>query len=425
MSRFRTAGLALIAAVASLAGATGIDSSTGAQQLPTKGPFVQQGAKLTARDQVIAVGYEHGNFGSSAALSAHGTTALVGGYGDTKNKGAVWVFNRAGSAWKQQGPKLAANNEVGGGQFGSTVALSGDGKTALVGGVSDNLGVGAAWVFSRSGSTWKQQAKLYGSKPGATSQYGFGVSVALAADGGTALVGASAYNDAVGAAFVYKRSGSSWIRSGKMLTGKREIGQAEFGASVALSADGKTAVIGGTNERQGAGAAWVFTRTGLTWTQQGSKLTAQGERGSGSFGCSAALSGDGNVAVISACTDNGYAGAAWVFTRSGSTWTQGPRLTPVGADSRALFGFRVALSSDGRTALVGGYGHNASRGAAWLFNHSGSGWTQLGPSLTGPGASGAASFGYSVALSADGKVVLVGGPSDHGGIGAAWVKAER
>ena len=214
------------------------------------------------------------------ALSADGNTALIGGPSDNGGVGAAWVFTRSGSTWTQQGAKLTGSGESGNGDFGASVALSADGNTALIGGPGDNGSVGAAWVFTRSGSTWTQQgAKLTGS--GESGEGYFGASVALSADGNTALIGGASDNDGVGAAWVFTRSGSTWTQQGAKLTGSGEIGEGHFGVSVALSADGNTALIGGPSDNGGVGAAWVFTRSGSTWTQQGAKLTGSGEIGDG------------------------------------------------------------------------------------------------------------------------------------------------
>jgi hypothetical protein len=222
-----------------------------------------------------------------------------------------------------------------------------------------------------------------------TGQGGFGYSVALSADGNTALIGGSGDNR-VGAAWVFTRSGGIWTQQGAKLSASDEAGQGQFGASVALSADGNTALIGGFLDN-GVGAAWVFTRSGATWTQQGPKLTANDETGQGlggSFGISVALSADGNTALIGGPFDNypNYPplGAAWVFTRSGATWTQqGPKLTANDETGSveaggARLGSSVAVSADGNTALIGGYGDNDFVGAAWLFTRSGTTWTQQG-----------------------------------------------
>src|SRR5438132_4026179 len=121
-----------------------------------------------------------------------------------------------------------------------------------------------------------------------------------------------------------------FIQQGEKLTGAGQFGPVvpRIGYSVALSSDGNTALVGGPEDYGMTGAAWVFTRSGSTWTQQGSKLTGSGESGEGKFGSSAALSADGNTALIGGLSDNASDGAAWVFTRKEGKWTQqGSKLT--------------------------------------------------------------------------------------------------
>jgi len=383
-------------------------------------PLIQQGEKLTGAGQTGG-----GYFGYSVALSADGSTALIGGDQDNGGMGSAWVFTRSGETWTQQGPKLAGSGEIGPGAFGTSVALSADGDTALVGGWSDDEWDGAAWVFTRSGSTWTQQdPKLTG-----TASHGsldeFGTSVALSADGNTALVGAPRDSENSGAVWVFTRSGETWLRGSK-LTGAGETGEGWFGDRVALSADGDTALIGGPQDHHDVGAAWVFTRTGSTWAQQGSKLTGAGETaGEGFFGESVALSGDGETALIGGPRDNNDAGSAWVFTWTGSTWTQqGSKLTGKEESAQGNFATSVALSEDGNTALIGAGligGIGTSEAAAWVFTRSGSTWTQQGSKLTGAGEIGEGHFGLGVALSADGNTALIGGPWDNRYAGAAWV----
>jgi IPT/TIG domain/FG-GAP repeat len=381
-------------------------------------PFIQRGSKLTGSGEI-----GQGSFGESVALSSDGNTALIGGPFDNSEVGAAWVFTRSGSTWTQQGSKLTGSGETGKGEFGFSVALSSDGNTALIGGPRDNSEVGAAWVFTRPGSTWTQQgSKLTGS--GGIGRVWFGWSVALSGDGNTALIGGPEDNSEVGAAWVFTRSGSTWTQQGSKLTGSGETVGGQFGWSVALSGDGNTALIGGRIDNTYVGAAWVFTRPGSTWTQQGSKLTGSGEIGKAEFGVSVALSGDGNTALIGGPYDNNV-GAAWVFTRSGSTWTQqGSKLTGSGEIGKGEFGWSVALSGDGNTALIGGYSDNSFLGAAWVFTRSGSTWTQQGSKLTGSGETVfpvGGYFGSSVALSGDGNTALIGGPVDNSFVGAAWV----
>lgn len=379
-------------------------------------PFLQQGPKMTAIGEA-----GNGNFGISVALSAKGDTALIGASGDSGNVGAAWVFGRAGSTWRQQSRKLTSGAIGSTGAFGLRVALSADGNTALVGGPLDNGGIGAAWIFTRSGTTWGQQGrKLTPAREAGRSS--FGESVALSASGTTALIGGPTDANGAGAAWMFVRSGPRW-RQVEKLTGSGETGPARFGVSAALSSSGKTALIGGPLDDNGLGSVWVFARSGAGWSQQGKGLKPKGYTGQAQFGSSVALSGAGTTALIGAPVDNDDAGAAWVFTGSGSSWSQqGNKLTPKGRPGLVQFGGSVALSSAGGTALVGGAGNNGAvgRGAAWVFKRSGSSWAQSGRMLTGRNAVGNAGFGISVALSARGTTALVGGFNDSHGVGAAW-----
>ncbi len=147
-------------------------------------------------------------------------------------------------------------------------------------------------------------------------------------------------------------------QDGKKLVGMLATGAAMQG-QVAVSADGNTAIVGGDGDNSDAGAVWVFARSGEVWTQQSGKLVGTGAVGPlpASQGASVALSADGNTAIEGGIWDNSGAGAAWVFTRSGGVWSQqGKKLVGAGAAGLALQGVSVSLSADGDTAIVGGYG---------------------------------------------------------------------
>ena len=393
---------------------------------------VQQGGKLAGTGETGITSAENG-FGYSVALSADGDTALVGCPADDGGAGAAWVSTRSGGVWTQQGPKLTPNDSFGGAGFGESISLSADGNVALVGGGGehgyppDYHSVGAAWVFIRSGGVWNQQGpKLSGS--GATGDRQFGSRVATSADGDTALIGGSGTNNYVGAVWVFTHSGSVWSQQGPELTaGASEDGAGQFGSSVALSADGSTALIGGAGDDSQVGAAWAFKRSGGVWSHQGGKLTGSGGVGPAIvFGDSVALSSDGNSALIAGMIDDGYTGAVWPFTRRHGVWSQqGKKLTPTGATPGPFFGVSVSLSSDGATALIGGHHDGGSQslllaGAAWVFHRAGATWIQKGPKLTPTGEIGAGFFGYGAALSPDGTTALIGAPADNGGLGAAW-----
>jgi hypothetical protein len=413
----RTLGCAAAATLVVAAGGNAVRAETsGGRALAAVSAFLPQGDKLTGGGESGP-----GQFGYSVALSADGTTALVGGHTDDGGKGAAWVFTRSGSTWSQLGSKLTGSGAVGAAAFGSSVALSADGGTALVGGRSDSTSKGAAWVFTRSGSAWNQQgAKL--TAGGATGNPSFGTSAALSSDGNTALIGGPGDDTAKGAVWVFTRAGPTWTQQGSKLTGAGITGtDAQLGRSVALSADGNTAIAGGPYDGTADGAVWVFTRSGPTWTQQGSKLTGAGATGNALLGYGVALSDDGNTALAGGPTDDRAKGAAWVFTRAGTTWTQqGNKLVGTGLSGNPQLGISAALSGDGNTALLGGPLDDGSRGAAWVFTRSGSTWTQQGEKLTGVGAAGNGRLGTSVALADDGKTALAGGHVDNAARGAAW-----
>ncbi len=372
-----------------------------------------------------------GHFGQSVALSADGNTALVGAPTGNGEAGAVWVFTRTGSTWTQQAELLPkSGEEVGNGQFGASVALSADGNTVLVGAPA-SAGGGAVWVFTRSGSTWAQQGeKITGAEQSAGSE--FGRSVALSAEGDTAVVGAPGDGGEAGAIWVFTRSegAEAWSQQGLKLAPEigEEVGNGQFGASVALSAEGNTATVGAPTDNSNVGAVWAFTRTGAIWTQQRTKITGGEEVEEGRFGASVALGAEGNTALIGGPGDSKETGAAWAFTRSAEgVWAQqGAKLTAeTGEESeKGAFGSSVGLSFDGDTALIGGPGDNEAIGAAWAFTRSAEGvWAQQDAKLTakaGEESEKGVAFGAGVALSADGYTALAGGPANSSGAGAAW-----
>src|SRR5262249_30252428 len=145
--------------------------------------------------------------------------------------------------------------------------------------------------------------------------------------------------------------GSTWTEQQKIVPDDEGGPQpvANFGWSVALSADGDTALIGGFNDDIGPlGAAWGYTRSGSSLSKQ-TKIVPPDESGGGRVGSAVALSADGNTAVIGGETDGSDAGAAWVYTRSATTWTKQQKIVPGDETGAAEFGTAVAVSSDGNT----------------------------------------------------------------------------
>jgi streptogramin lyase len=366
------------------------------------GVWTQQGSKLVGTG---AVNSPYGaQQGSAVALSGDGNTVIEGGQNDNDVEGAVWVFTRSGGVWTQQGPKLVAAGAVR--SQGASVAVSADGNTAIWGGLTDNNNNGAAWVFTRSNGVWTQQAQLVGTGALAGDYQGM---VALSADGNTAIVGAglnvstggNAGEDSGGEMWVFTRSNGVWTQQGPKLVGTGSVGLK--GESIALSADGNTAIMDLYTDNSLVGAATVFVRNNGVWTQQGPLLD---EVGAGNLG-SVSLSGDGNTVILGGDQDNDGVGAAWVFTRSGGVWTQqGGSLVGTGAIGSAQQGDSVGLSADGNTAILSGGQDNGGLGAAWVFvsvapltlTSTASATTQVGQpySQTNVAAGGTTPYTYAV-----------------------------
>ena len=390
--------------------------------------FTQQGSKLVGNG---ATG--NANQGSSVAISGDGNTAIIGGYKDSSGTGAAWIFTRNNDEWSQQGQKLVGSDTTGLAFQGSSVAISADGNTAIVGSPSSSNGLGGAFIFIRSNGIWSQQgSKLIGS--GASgSDVKQGSAVAISADGNTVVIGGKNDGFWTGAIWVFTRSSGVWSQQGPKLIGSDAVGQAFQGSSVAISADGNTIVEGGFYDSMyqgvGQGAIWVFTRTNDVWKQQGQKLAAAGIS-FGQQGSSVAISADGKTIVEGGATYNGSDGGMCVFARKDTSWTQQSQWLAgwgdVGSTSGVVWdpvmqGSSVAISADGNTFVEGGYGDDNWKGAIWVFTRTDSVWTQEGTKLTGSDTVGTTIYqGITVAISGDGKTILEGGSGDNNKVGAAW-----
>jgi hypothetical protein len=353
-------------------------------------------------------------FGLTVAIS--GDTIVVGApyessnatgvNGDQSNDlatyaGAAYVFIRDGTTWSQQAYLKASNTDAGvvlfGDQFGGSVAISGDtivvgagnedsNATGVNGNQSDNSAfqAGAAYVFTRSGNTWSQQAYLKASNTGAGDA--FGGSVAISGD--TIVIGALESSNATGvngdqsndlapysgAAYVFVRDGTTWSQQAYLKASNTEV-EDQFGRFVAISGD--TIVVGAQfedsnatgvdgdqsdNSANRAGAAYVFTRSGNIWSQQ-TYLKASNTDAEDHFGGPIAIFGDtivvgvpdedSNATGVDGDQSNNSlnAGAAYVFTRDGVTWSQQAYLKASNTDAEDYFGHSVAITGD--TIVVG------------------------------------------------------------------------
>jgi hypothetical protein len=431
-------------------------------------------------------------FGFTVALSGDGNTMAVGATAEDSaakgingnqadrsalNAGAVYVLVRSGGNWVQQA-YVKASNAKASDQFGASLALSGDGNTLAVGatgesssatGVNGNqadtsmAGAGAVYVFTRSGATWSQQAYVKASNTGEKEDGDqFGYSIAISADGNTLATGAIAEDSAAtgingdqsnnaadgsGAVYVFARSGTTWSQQAYVKPWNTTVRGGLFGYSVGLSGNGDTMAVGTYDEDRGKGAAYIFIRTGATWSQQ-NRLTASNAEPGDSLGCSIAISDDGNTVVAGAFDEDSLlrgiqppnegsndaasdvsTGAAYVFVRNGTAWTQQAFIKSTNTRLNDQFAWALALSRDGDTLAVGAHledsgatGLNGDQedasaedaGAVYVYARSAAKWTPVAY-VKASNTKSSAEFGISLALSGDGKVLAVGAFKDSGG----------
>lgn len=362
-------------------------------------------------------------FGFSIALS--GDTALIGALRDDDNgvdSGSVHVFTRVGANWSEQTKLTAADGEAGD-EFGGNVALDAD--IAVIGARRDDdkgIDSGSVYVFIRSGTAWNQQAKFTASDGVSGDEFGYSVAIS----GDTAVIGTPRDDDNgddSGSAYVFTRSGATWSQQAKLVATDGAAGDV-FGISVAISGD--TLVIGADladEKGSNSGAAYVFSRDGNNWSRQ-AKLTADDGAAGDLFGIRVALSGD--TAVIGAARDDDKgdeSGAAYVFVRSGLEWLQQAKLSATDGAANDRFGTRVAI--DVNTAVIGailGDAKSDNSGSAYVFTRSGSMWSEQAKLAASDGAVDDV-FGWSVALYGD--TVMIGAPTSiialPGGTGSAYV----
>ena len=342
--------------------------------------------------------------GWSVAVS--GNTMVVGSPGGTRSatgQGVVTVFVRNGSAWAQEA-ELVATDALAGAQFGQSVSLSGD--TLVIGAPLDRptpstFQGGSAYVFTRSGTTWSQQAKLISPHP--TLQGNFANSVAV--NGDTTVIGA-ARNER--AAYVFTRTGTTWSQQSKLAPDVADA-DVQFATSVAIKGD--TVAVGAVDLAATGtpkGSAYVFSRTGTAWSKQ-AKLAPAAQQLGDRFGFSVALEG-GLLLVGAPFTDAPAvdSGEVYAFGRSGSTWSANGTLTPTDPTAGTRFGTAVALYLG--TALVGAPLDDSGgrdSGAAYLFSSGTPTWTQFAK-LVAPAPAVNDQFGFSLAV--NGVTAAAGAP---------------
>ncbi len=313
------------------------------------------------------------NDGFGFSVSVSGDTAIVGADHDDDNgesSGSAYIFTRNGNTWSEQAKLTPSDGETGG-RFGISVSVSGD--TAIVGGVRDDVigdYSGSAYVFTRNGNTWSEQTKLTPSDGESDNAFGCSVSVF----GDTAIVGNfldDTNGEYSGSAYVFTRNGNTWSEQAKLIASDGETIEL-FGRSVSVSGD--IAIVGAFRDDDNgeySGSAYVFTRNGNAWSEQAKLIASDGEAGD-FFGISVSVSGDTAIVGAHLDDDNGdNSGTAYVFAKSENMWSEQVKLVPSGGEADDQFGYSVSIS--GGTALIGAPGGNDTASAYIFMDYSAGG----------------------------------------------------
>lgn len=477
----------------------------------TSPALLRQAAYLKASNTEMGDHFGNGGTleGHSVALSGDGNTLAVGapyessgakGINGNQNDnavysaGAVYVFIQRNNRWIQQA-YIKASNTGQSDKFGYVVSLSQDGNTLAVSAFFEASGAkgtngdqndnsipqaGAVYIFARTGTAWVQQAYVKASNTGEAGvgdQFGdgdqFGFSISLSAGGNTLAVGAIGedsgakgvngdQNDnsqlGAGAVYLFTRTGTMWSQQAYIKASNADAGDL-FGYSVGLSADGNTLAASAFDEegssreingvqdkgRRGSGAIYVFTRTGTAWSQQ-AYLKASNAEAADSLGYAIAISQDGNTIAGGAADEDcmtpgvnppdcdndqrmdNSSGAVYVFVRNGTDWSQQAFIKASNPGKEDWFGSRLMLSGDGNALAVGAQVENGSAktingqaddaaedaGAVYFFTRAGAAWTQKAY-VKASNAEAYDEFGSSMALSKDGKLMAAGARSEASG----------
>jgi|GEM_PF-4992489 len=324
--------------------------------------------------------------------------------GNNANSGACYIYRKNGGSWLQP-QKLQALDGTAGDKFGFSVSIWGD--YAIVGAPEkDDNGSnsGAAYVFFRNGNTWQQQAKLNASDAQAEDFFGYAVSI----HGDYALVGAFQDGDGgqySGSAYVFHRVGNTWQQEAKLVAADADVND-QFGYSVSLYGDeALIGAFGDSEYSEYAGAAYIFERSGTAWTQQ-TKLTASDAGEYFQFGTSVSLEAD--RAAIGSPGEN--AGAAYLFEKVAGTWTEKSKIVP--ADGAIADSFGNAISLKDGALVVGSPSdddNGDASGSAYIYLSKDGIW-KLFSKIKANDATMQDNFGVGVAI--DSMNVLVGAPAD-------------
>ncbi len=372
---------------------------------------VTQTAQAIASDGAV-----NNKLGNSVCIS--GDYAVVGAPGHNtfgySSAGKAYIYKRNGTSWLEENYLFASDLATNDG-FGNSVSISGD--YAIVGAnlhdTNGSMNRGKAYIYKRNGTSWPEQAILIASDGAAEDRFGYSVSIS----GDYAIVGARLHdtngNLDRGKAYIFKRSGTTWTQEATLIASDGTA-QSEFGFSVSISGD--YAIVGAnrhnTNGNTNQGKAYIFKRNGTAWQQESTLTSPDGAAGD-QFGYSVAISGA--FALVGATfhdvNGNPNQGKAYFYKRNATSWQLDASFTGSDGGVNDNFGTSVYLSGD--YAVVGANRHstngNTDRGKAYIFKRNGAVWNQESILIASDGATGD-NFGDAVSIS-NGNVIV--GAPDH------------
>jgi hypothetical protein len=391
------------------------------------GPVQAQSAMLNAAGS--------DRFGYSVAISGTGndSVCIIGSYGENTNTGAAYIFDKSGGSWSTTPIRLVAGDAAVGDYFGQSVAISGTGNdaVAIIGAYEDDDNgseSGSAYIFDKSiGGLWTQIAKLKPSDGAADDNFGYSVAISGTGNDAVAIIGAWGDNANTGSAYIFDKSGGAWTQISRLVAGDPATDD-YFGYSVAISGTGNDAVaIIGAYGDSAFGSAYIFDKSGGLWTQIGDKLVAEDAAADDYFGRSVAISGTGNDAVAIIGANGNDSGSAYIFDKSGGSWTQISKLVASDGAANDGFGRSVAISGTGNdaVAIIGANGdddNGSMSGSAYIFNKSGGLWTQIDKLVASDGAA-YDYFGWDVTISGTGNdaVSIIGAPLANSFAGTSYI----
>jgi hypothetical protein len=315
--------------------------------------------------------------GSIAVMSSDGNTIAY-----SKTNESIAIFVKSGSGWVEQA-SLTPSDTTASDYFGSSeFELSSDGNTLVAGAEGDdtspNTNNGSAYVFVRNGTTWSQQAKIENPDPATNDS--FGAAVSISSDGNTISVGArsddASPNTNNGAAYIFVRSGTTWTQQQKITANDRQS-SANFGHSVKLSSSGNLLFVQQISVDK---AIYIFKRTGTTWTQQQKLPNADLVSSYGSPGTSVnmAVNKLEDILVVGTSSSTvGQTGKTYVYRLVSGIWVESQQLIPTIPDTQ-FGGNGIAISEDSNFILVGGIGYDSptrtNNGAVFVYQRSATGW---------------------------------------------------